>query len=218
VLSRQGPIARFRGRGDKVTEFARLLRPYLDGKVLDVGCDSRFLENHLPGKYVGVDIAGCPDIRVNLEEGLPFSDKSFDVTVAFDILEHCDRMHLVFDELCRVTRSFVIVGLPNMYEWHFRILYLFGRKVSGKYGLPPDPPADRHRWLFTIDEGRAFLRTRGTMHGFSPVREILGYYAYRRFLPRCIGALGEMVSPKWASALAYHYCMVLRRDDGVSRI
>ncbi|MFH1144533.1 MAG: methyltransferase domain-containing protein [Candidatus Eisenbacteria bacterium] len=54
--------------------------------------------------YVGVDIAGRPDIELNLEkaERLPFDDDAFDTVLCADVLEHLDNLHAIFDELVRV--------------------------------------------------------------------------------------------------------------------
>ncbi len=80
-----------------------------------------------------------------------------------------------FEELCRVSRAYVIIGLPNMYEWHFRVMFLLGRKLGGKYGLPIDPPVDRHRWLFGLNEARNFVSLRSIKAGFRIIDEILAY-------------------------------------------
>ena len=204
----------FYGRKDKLVEISSLFHNYLTGDVLDVGCDSKILSTLLQGRfrqYTGIDLIGKPDAFVNLEDGIPFHDKSFDTVVALDVLEHCDHVHLVFEELCRVSRAYVIIGLPNMYEWHFRVMFLLGRKLSGKYGLPIDPPVDRHRWLFGLNEARNFVSLRSIKAGFRIIDEILAYYDYQRLLPKLITAIARELSPRCATIFAYHYCVVLRR-------
>src|SRR5262245_18640167 len=130
----------FRGREDKMAEVAAIFSNYLSKDVLDVGCDAKYLASAVQGHYVGIDIQGTPDIQANVETGLPFHNKTFDTVLAFDVLEHCDCLHHVFDELCRVSRSHLIIGLPNMYEWHFRAMFALGKNLSGKYGLPLEQP------------------------------------------------------------------------------
>lgn len=202
-----------RGREDKFTKIAQCFSDYLNGDVLDVGCDARHLSSLVQGRYVGVDIAGFPDIQLNVEEGLPFCNRCFDTVVAFDVLEHCDRIHFVFDELCRVARSYVVIGLPNMYEWSFRVMFLLGKKLSGKYGLDAQGITDRHRWLFGLSEARSFVRTRGEKNGFNLVEEALAFFAYRRVLARMINTLGRILTPRGASLFAYSYWAVLKRDE-----
>ena len=70
--------------------------------VLDVGCYNADLNTHLNKKttYTGIDIAGKPNLIINLDEidKLPFEDDQFDVVVCADVLEHLENIHLVFDE------------------------------------------------------------------------------------------------------------------------
>jgi hypothetical protein len=94
-----------------------------------------------------------------------------DVVVALDVLEHTNAIHRAFDELCRVARRHVIIALPNQYEIHDRWSTVRGRNRSGKYGLPLEPPSDRHRWLFTFEEARAFCRHRADSAGWRVVDE-----------------------------------------------
>lgn len=204
----------FLRRKGKLAEVSRVFSSKFIGDVLDVGCDAKHLSSSVQGRYLGIDIAGSPDVRINVEMGLPFKDKTFDTVVAFDVLEHCDRIHFVFDELCRVSRKYVIIGLPNMYEWRFRLRYLFGRRVSSKYGLPSNPVKDRHRWLFSLEEGMSFVRERGRKNGFAVSEEVLGYYGSRKFAARFFRAIGKLLAPRGAPFFVYHYWSVLSRNEG----
>jgi len=150
----------FREREDKIALVGYVFRDYLIGDVLDVGCDAKHLSASVQGRYVGLDFAGWPDVRGSAEAGLPFQNQAFDTVVALDVLEHLNHLHLAFDELCRVSQRFIIVGLPNMYEWRFRLKFLLGQRLSEKYGLPGEPPADRHRWLFNLKEARSLVKER----------------------------------------------------------
>lgn len=205
--------ALFREREDKLAEVARLFDNYLMGDVLDVGCDQRFLADSVQGHYVGVDITGSPDVLADVDEGLPFRDLSFDCVIAFDVLEHCNRIHFVFDELCRVARKHVLIGLPNMYEWRFRLMFLLGKNLSGKYGLPREPPPDRHRWLFGLPEARNFVSSRAERNGFRAMEEVLAYSRFRRLWPKMITSAGIRLGPRWAPLFAYSYWAVVERPD-----
>lgn len=141
------------------------------GRVLDIGCRSGHLKDALwnSGKrveYCGLDIYPPADVIADLEKGLPFNDKEFDVVVALDVLEHTDDIYKAFDETCRVSRKFIVITLPNAYELKARIKFLLGLPLSGKYGLPPEPPADRHRWLFSFVEAKRFVQDRAKRVGF----------------------------------------------------
>lgn len=205
----------FRGREDKLAMAGALLSPYLRDDVLDVGCDQRHLENFVGGRYVGVDVGGKPDVVADLEWGLPFGDHSFDCVVGFDVLEHIDDLHVLFDEMCRVSREHVIVGLPNAYEWRFRVMMLLGRNVSGKYGLPPDRPTDRHRWIFSLRDAVRFIAERGSRNGYQLAAEIVGYYRYRNRLAKLGTQIGAMMGRRGMNLFAYHYWAVLCRESTV---
>jgi len=204
----------FRGRQDKLELMVQVFQPYLLGNVLDVGCDQKVIRPFVRGHYVGIDIGGAPDVYVNAEYGLPFRDKGFDTVIAFDSLEHLDRVHFVFDEICRVASRYVIVGLPNMYEWRFRLMFLIGKRISGKYGLPIDAPCDRHRWLFSLKDAREFVYQRGKQNGFQVVDEAFGYYKYRKPTARLVTALGHLLGlcgERGMPLFVYHYWAVLER-------
>lgn len=139
------------------------------GSILDVGCRSGKLKDALPKKnarYCGLDLSPPANIIGNLEEGLAFKDKSFDVVVALDVLEHTDNIWAAFRELCRVAKQYCVITLPNAYELKSRVNFLLGRRLSGKYGLPVEPVVDRHRWLFSLWEARNFIHAVGKQCGF----------------------------------------------------
>lgn len=139
------------------------------GQVLDVGCRTGNLRRILPdggGGYCGVDLGPPADIVANLSRGLPVRDRAFDTVVALDVLEHTDDIHGAFRELCRVSGTHVLLALPNAYEGTVRLRFLLGRRPSGKYGLAPDPPEDRHRWLFSLEEARRFANILAPRLGF----------------------------------------------------
>jgi SAM-dependent methyltransferase len=144
------------------------------GLVLDIGCRHGNLRHALPKeaeRYYGLDLYPPSDIISTLEADLPFVNASFDTVVALDVLEHVDDIHKAFKELCRVARKYVILILPNAYEVKSRIKFLLGQKLSGKYGLPLIPPEDRHRWLFSFREARAFTDAMGAQYQFEVIAE-----------------------------------------------
>ena len=161
----------FKGRAARVRYAVERFGRVMGGRVLDVGCDVATLRGLLPeADYVGVDIGGEPDVRLDLErtEALPFADGSFDCVVCLDVLEHLDNLHRIFDELIRVSRRHVLVSLPNNWA-NARRPVGRGKGAIGHYGLPADPPADRHKWFFGLSEGVGFLRERSRRAGASVV-------------------------------------------------
>lgn len=144
--------------------------------VLDVGCRDAVLKKFLRSdvSYSGLDLFPGPGVDHvgNVEEGLPFSDRSFDAVVALDLLEHTNNIWFVYDELMRVASEQVIVLLPNAYHWFFRLQYLSGREM-GKYVLPVEPILDRHRWLLSQTAARNFCEARAKANGWRLTEKIL---------------------------------------------
>jgi hypothetical protein len=143
----------------------------LTGRILDVGADECYLKQYLPEgvEYWGIGLGGHLDQQVDLEkEKVPFPDNSFDCVLCLDVLEHLENIHQVFDELCRVTRYHVIVSLPNPLGGLYHRLR-FGDYRPGQltkfYGLPLEPPADRHKWFFSYEEAEKFILYRAGLNG-----------------------------------------------------
>ncbi len=85
-------------------------------------------------KYQGIDYKDSNEVvGHNLENGIPFDDKSFDIVFALDVLEHVENIHFLFDEIIRVSKDEAIIALPNMSYWKFRLRFLKGKDISKKY-------------------------------------------------------------------------------------
>jgi 2-polyprenyl-3-methyl-5-hydroxy-6-metoxy-1,4-benzoquinol methylase len=128
--------------------------------ILDVGCRGKELKAFLKGAgdYQGIDLEEADEVIAHdLENRLPMEDESFDVAVALDVVEHVETAHQLVSELLRVARKKVIVSLPNMYHWKFRINVLLGRDIGGKYRFPTHSIKDRHRWLTSYNSSKGFI-------------------------------------------------------------
>jgi hypothetical protein len=141
--------------------------------VLDVGADQGYLRPFIQdagGRYAGVGFGTGVDLELDLERGsLPYTDRSYETVLCLDTLEHIERVHDLFDELCRVARRYVLVSLPNCWAaaWHsLRIGDYRPGEPMKFYGLPERPPEDRHRWFFSLEEARRFLVRNGERNGF----------------------------------------------------
>ena len=169
ILLTHGP-----GEIGKLRSLALAWPEVWQGRVLDVGCRSKILQSVLANgsvRYHGLDLYAPADVIGNIEQGLPFMDALFDTVVALDILEHTDNIYRAFAELCRVSHHYVLIVLPNAYEVTSRIRFMCGQPLSGKYGLPPEPPLDRHRWLFSWNEAKRFIQVLGPKHGLTILEE-----------------------------------------------
>ncbi|MCA8969606.1 MAG: class I SAM-dependent methyltransferase [Planctomycetes bacterium] len=165
----RGPFVtsvRYHDRESKPLYVVDKYMPLLRGRVLDVGADGAQMARALPSdcEYTGIGIGAPPTLPVDLEaQGVPYSSDTFDCVLCLDVLEHVDNPHQLFDELCRVSRGFVVVSLPNCWAAFWGMLrhgpYRPGRALKF-YGLPPEAPGDRHKWFFHIGEAEEFIRSR----------------------------------------------------------
>ena len=160
------------GRDGRAKYIAEQFPEYLNGKVLDVGCDTRRLKSLMPElDYVGIDIGGEPDIRINLEEvdRLPFDDRQFQCVTCTDVLEHIDCLHHIFNELVRVCDRHLIISLPNCWN-ALRSRLARGAGDIQWYGLPPEKPVDRHKWFFNASDIVSFMQDQQQRHPLRVVR------------------------------------------------
>ncbi len=136
--------------------------------ILNIGSGGEnFLKNALPEKKIfDIDIIGKADLLVDLDkiDRFNFSNNSFDLVIALDLLEHIENFHLIFDEMLRCSSKTVLISLPNPYSTTL-INFLKNKKLNDNnsgvyekfYGLPFNRPIDRHRWYFCIDDFVEFI-------------------------------------------------------------
>ena len=145
---------------------------------LDVGCgDGRtcglWLREHA-GSYVGVDISRQAieearalglDARV-IEDAasLPFPDKSFDIAVCIEVLEHLFEPHAAAREILRVLRpgGVLIVTVPNVVYWTRRVDLVLGRwDPAGDHLSVQQPWRDPHLRFFDLGALKRMLEASG---------------------------------------------------------
>jgi hypothetical protein len=192
---------------------------FLSGRVLNIGGGG---EKHLlqfinPREYLELDIAGTPDLRIDLdaEHPWPIPDGSFDAVICTEVLEHLNELHRAFGELLRISRKYVVISVPNalpaVYGYVTRRPVVvddgtppgiaFGR-FAKFYGLPTERPDDRHRWFFSYSEARDFFQNQATTRGYRVVEEyatgVHGFSFKGRMARSIVRAIyGETVMRDW---------------------
>jgi SAM-dependent methyltransferase len=123
----------------------------LDG-LLDFGAGNGWMLNQLLTADVDVGTATAVDVQrrdeyhlpVELYDGerLPFDDRSFDATMAVDVIHHCADPEAALRDAARVTRRFIILK-DHTYRSQvgFAILSALDEAGNRKFGIP-----SRHRY------------------------------------------------------------------------
>lgn len=119
--------ASWRSSREESTRFRRaaaLARVPAGARVLDIGAREGGLRKYLPEdvKYQGIDIA--PEfasesvLTLDISEGIPFPDQSYDAVFCIEVLEHVPNPFAAFGEIHRVLRDggVLIVSVPNPYH------------------------------------------------------------------------------------------------------
>lgn len=110
-------------------------------RVLDLGCGTgellAYLQHHRGCTGYGIELddtnvlasarKGVNVIQLNLEEGLNlFADRSFDVVLQLETLQHLRNAERMLQETARVGRI-GIVSFPNFAHWPNRLSVMRGR-------------------------------------------------------------------------------------------
>lgn len=163
-------------RQSRMKMVAQNYRPILNGRILDVGVDEGYIKDHLSPNcnYTGVGLGGKNEEIINIDlekQKLPFNDGEFDIVLCLDVLEHLENIHQVFDELCRVSNSYVLISMPNPWKCMLSSIWrpYSQNRYMKFYGLPVEPPTDRHRWFFSTSECLHFIESKSKMNGFAVI-------------------------------------------------
>lgn len=122
-----------------------ILKKYLKGKFKYVGIDYQFKKKNSTNY-----------INYNLENGVPKID-NIDIITAIDVLEHLENIHKVFSSLFLLSKKKIIIALPNMSYYKFRINFLLTGNLSSKYNFSEKKIFDRHRWIPTYKSINLFI-------------------------------------------------------------
>jgi SAM-dependent methyltransferase len=195
---------------DLVKEHVRSLHQEMGRqlRLLDVGCRDCKLKSYVDGlaAYEGVDLfqnsQGTVDHVQNVSRGLPFSDNTFDMVVALDLLEHLDDLQHGLDELLRVSRSTTLILLPNMAHIGYRLSFLRRGYLNEKYHLEYNQGLDRHRWLTIASQNERFVNEYAREYSLKASTLWFVDSAKKAAFGRLCCALG--MGPDWWSIASVH--------------
>jgi SAM-dependent methyltransferase len=153
---------------DRVTRLTVRVGPLT---VLDAGCGEGFVHTHLAARLgEGVAFTGLDLSHEALDEGrsrgsraellrgslvqLPFAGSSFDLVVCTEVFEHLPQPAVALDELCRVSRRFLLLSVPR--EPFFAGLNFMRGKNLRRLGSDADHCQHWTRWAFLRFARRRF--------------------------------------------------------------
>jgi 2-polyprenyl-3-methyl-5-hydroxy-6-metoxy-1,4-benzoquinol methylase len=101
----------YKNRKEKQKYVWHKYKSILKGKILDVGADKGHLGKYIKNKhtYKTAGLEPHHQIKANFEEPLPIKSMTYDCVLCLDVLEHIENIHQLFDELCRVTKKYLLL-------------------------------------------------------------------------------------------------------------
>lgn len=143
--------------------------------VLDIGCKDSIYKKY---KTTTLDCLVEADIKQDLNKNqiLPFKDNSFDMVVVNQLLEHIGDVEILVEEIKRVSKKYIFVGLPNEILWKARVKFLIGK---------PDWEGYKpywHKHFFTIKSINNFIYR---FFGKYKEKKYWGAYGFQ-WIPDCV--------------------------------
>lgn len=102
-----------------------------DARVLEVGCGGNWVKEYMQlngwKSYSGIDIEGNPDIKGDLNQWkeLGLKTASYDVIIAFEVVEHDDLWQSFYDLLKPGGKLMLTTPVPGG-DWLLKILETVG--------------------------------------------------------------------------------------------
>lgn len=134
------------------TTLFEVIKPLKLTSVLDVGCGEGFTLKKLEEKKIGkanegidymvaaVKIANKIYPNLKIKKGniysLPYEEKTFDLVLCTEVLEHLDDPEKALREIQRVSKKYVLFSVPN--EPFFILANLFRGKYLKSWGNHPE--------------------------------------------------------------------------------
>jgi SAM-dependent methyltransferase len=102
-----------------------------DARILEIGCGSKWVGDYLRANgwtgYVGLDLFAPADIVGDIKNWrqLGLEPESFDVIIAFEVIEHVDCFQECFDLLRPGGKLMLTSPIPHM-DWAMKLLEAVG--------------------------------------------------------------------------------------------
>jgi SAM-dependent methyltransferase len=197
-------------------ETQRPIKKVLDGaeyeSLLDIGCSAKMLQKVLrPRRYFGIDMVKStfgikPDMVLDLKSAkkIPLKSRSFDVVVASQVLEHIPEVGRICAEMRRISKRYIVVGLPNELVYDSRLRFILGKAAYKTYQLI-DKPYEIHYWFFTKEVADYFIGREFLSKGWRIRRFFWDFHSSgARLLPYWAkDALAKFVPGLFAKGLYY---------------
>ena len=146
----------------RINNTIKILESLEYDSVLDVGCRRCDLKKGLNSSkaYFGCDLFQNDENLVDFVGDVMAYDfnQKFDVVTALDIVEHVDNPYILMDKLVDLSKKYVIISLPNIYDIQHKYNFVFKSTLGGKYYFGTENSLDRHRWVMNYDEINAFFQ------------------------------------------------------------
>lgn len=138
------------------------------GKALDVGCRDGYWSQKLMDKGYSVESIDvephyAPAIKIDVDNGLPYKNESFDLIWCSEVLEHLKDPGLVLAQMSKLLKKngIIVLTVPNSYFWLMKLFYMTGLKPKQMQNLG-------HRHFFTEDSFRQILPEDAHVYGYFP--------------------------------------------------
>lgn len=146
-----------------------LAKPYLQGRLLDVGCGNKPYRSIIGAKsHIGIDIASSPHEHDNFDRtfdgvNIPFAAGEFDAVLCTEVIEHSQEPSSLLCEIGRVlkTGGHALVTVPFVIP-HHETPYDFQRFTY--YGLQYHLAKGNMEIVWALPRGGVLATTVAMMH------------------------------------------------------
>ena len=153
----------------RVQSAKKILKDIQIDNLLDVGCRDCSLRSVLPPRvtYYGNDLFQNSDGSVDFVGDFMSIEfpMNFDCVIALDVVEHVDDPYSLVDRIFSISKKYIIISLPNIFDIEHKKNFLLNNTLGGKYHFGTENQMDRHRWVMNYDEIRAFFLAQAERHG-----------------------------------------------------